>query len=94
VLGFWQLFNTTMALCLYGRTMFGDAALGKVNIDMVETARSVGAACKFTGSGGAVIAFCLDGEKQVKALEEACVKAGYIVEPVIPAPSYVLPMTS
>ncbi|KAG0556197.1 hypothetical protein KC19_11G034000 [Ceratodon purpureus] len=75
------------------RTMFGDAALGKMNIDMVETARSVGAACKFTGSGGAVIALCLDGEKQVKALEEACAKAGFIVEPVIPAPSFVHPTT-
>ena len=73
--------------------MFGDAALGKMNIDMVETARSVGAACKFTGSGGAVIALCLDGDSQVKALEDACAKAGYSVEPVIPAPAYILPLT-
>lgn len=72
-----------------GRTMFGDATLGKMNIKMVETARGVGAACKFTGSGGAVIAFCPDGEKQVKALQEACAKAGYTVEGVIPAPANV-----
>lgn len=85
---------TLVRRCVYGRTMFGDAALGKMNIDMVETARSVGAACKFTGSGGAVIALCLDGENQVKALEEACAKAGYIVERVIPAPSCVPPTTS
>lgn len=76
------------------KRMFGDAALGKMNIDMVETARSVGAACKFTGSGGAVIALCLDGDDQVKALQEACAKAGYIVESVIPAPSLVPPMAS
>jgi hypothetical protein len=29
--------------------MFGDAALGKVNIDMVETARSVGADANLQG---------------------------------------------
>jgi glucuronokinase len=71
--------------------MFGDAALGKMNIDMVETARSVGASCKFTGSGGAVVAFCPEGEKQVERLLEVCSKAGYIVEPVTPAPSIVQP---
>lgn len=71
--------------------MFGEAALGKMNVDMVETARSVGAACKFTGSGGAVIALCLHGEQQVKALEDACASAGFSVEPVLPAPSLVFP---
>ncbi|KAJ1402062.1 Ribosomal protein S5 domain 2-type fold [Sesbania bispinosa] len=34
------------------RLMFGDDALGAVNIEMVEVARRVGAASKFTGSGG------------------------------------------
>lgn len=64
------------------RWMFGDDALGALNIEMVEVARRVGAASKFTGSGGAVVAFCPDGPSQVKLLKEACEKAGFIVEPV------------
>lgn len=64
------------------RSMFGDDALGAMNIKMVEVARGVGAASKFTGSGGAVVAFCPDGPAQAKLLEYACKKAGFIVEPV------------
>jgi len=73
------------------RCMFGDATLGKMNIDMVETARSVGAACKFTGSGGAVVAFCPEGFQQVRYLKEACEKKGFILEPLIVGPSFVPP---
>lgn len=40
------------------RQIFGDEALGALNIKKVEVARNVGAAAKFTGSGGAVVAFC------------------------------------
>ncbi|CAN7035265.1 unnamed protein product [Brassica oleracea var. botrytis] len=64
------------------RSMFGDECLGAMNIEMVEVARKIGAAAKFTGSGGAVVAFCPDGPSQVKLLEEECKKAGFIVEPV------------
>ncbi|KAF3501947.1 hypothetical protein F2Q69_00044859, partial [Brassica cretica] len=64
------------------RIMFGDECLGAMNIEMVEVARKIGAAAKFTGSGGAVVAFCPDGPSQVKLLEEECKKAGFIVEPV------------
>ncbi|CAN7068168.1 unnamed protein product [Brassica rapa subsp. trilocularis] len=64
------------------RSIFGDECLGAVNIEMVEVARKIGAAAKFTGSGGAVVAFCPDGPSQVKLLEEECKKAGFIVEPV------------
>lgn len=67
--------------------MFGDDALGDLNIKMVEVARKVGAASKFTGSGGAVIAFCPDGLSQVKLLEDECQKAGFIVVPVKVVPS-------
>ncbi|XP_044465886.1 glucuronokinase 1-like [Mangifera indica] len=70
------------------RSMFGDAALGSLNIEMVEVARRVGAASKFTGSGGAVIAFCPDGPSQVKLLEDACHKAGFSIQPVKIVPSY------
>ncbi|KAG6659579.1 hypothetical protein I3843_03G041800 [Carya illinoinensis] len=69
------------------RSMFGDDALGALNIKMVEVARKVGAASKFTGSGGAVVAFCPDGPPQVKLLEDECRKAGFIVVPVEVVPS-------
>ncbi|MFS8032185.1 putative glucuronokinase [Helianthus anomalus] len=69
------------------RRMFGDAALGALNIEMVEVARRVGAASKFTGSGGAVVAFCPDGPLQVKALTDACKKVGFCIVPVKVVPS-------
>lgn len=37
------------------RALFGDAALGRDNIRMVEIARENGASAKFPGSGGAVV---------------------------------------
>lgn len=67
--------------------MFEDDALGALNIKMVEVARKVGAASKFTGSGGAVVAFCPDGPPQVKLLEDECRKAGFIIVPVEVVPS-------
>lgn len=69
--------------------MFGDDALGEMNVDMVMTARSVGAAAKFTGSGGAVVAFCPDGAEQVERLSAVCDKKGYILVPIRVAPSNV-----
>ncbi|XP_022740601.1 glucuronokinase 1-like [Durio zibethinus] len=69
------------------RRMFGDECLGALNIEMVEVARRVGAASKFTGSGGAVVAFCPDGASQVKLLEDACHKAGFTIQPIQLVPS-------
>ncbi|TXG54737.1 hypothetical protein EZV62_019993 [Acer yangbiense] len=69
------------------RSMFGDEALGALNIEMVEVARRVGAASKFTGSGGAVVAFCPDGQSQVQLLEDACRKAGFSIKPIKIIPS-------
>jgi glucuronokinase len=60
------------------RAIFGDAALGDENLRMVATARSVGAAAKFTGSGGAVVAFCPEGEAQERRLCEACAENGFV----------------
>lgn len=51
------------------RELFGDAVLGATNLAMIETARSVGAAAKFTGSGGAIITYCPGGQQQVAALK-------------------------
>lgn len=67
--------------------MFGDDALGDLNIKMVEVARKVGAASKFTGSGGAVVAFCPNGVSQAKLLEEECNKAGFVLQPIQIVPS-------
>ncbi|CAI7789436.1 unnamed protein product [Closterium sp. NIES-53] len=61
------------------RQMFGDEVLGEVNLSMVQAARAVGAAAKFTGSGGAVVAFCPEGEQQRARLEEACREKGFCV---------------
>ena len=69
------------------REMFGDDVLGSVNIRMVEVARSMGAASKFTGSGGAVVALCPDGDTQVEHLRKACQEAGFAVQKVKVAPS-------
>ncbi|KAJ0249862.1 Glucuronokinase 1 [Hirschfeldia incana] len=79
-----QLMNRNFDL---RRKMFGDECLGAMNIEMVEVARRIGAASKFTGSGGAVVVFCPDGPSQVKLLEEECRKSGFILEPVKIAPS-------
>jgi glucuronokinase len=49
--------------------MFGDAALGETNLAMICTARAVGAAAKFTGSGGAIVALCPQGQQQEKQLQ-------------------------
>lgn len=51
--------------------MFGDAALGETNLAMIATARSVGAAAKFTGSGGAIVALCPAGAQQERQLQGA-----------------------
>ncbi|XP_039810694.1 glucuronokinase 1-like isoform X3 [Panicum virgatum] len=69
------------------REMFGDDVLGSVNIKMVEVARSVGASSKFTGSGGAVVALCPDGEAQAELLHKACQEAGFVVQKIKVAPS-------
>lgn len=69
------------------RLMFGDDALGSVNIKMIEVARKVGAASKFTGSGGAVVAYCPEGTSQVKLLEDECHKEGFLLIPLEPFPS-------
>lgn len=37
------------------RKLYGDAALGRDNISMVDIARAAGAAAKFPGSGGAIV---------------------------------------
>lgn len=64
------------------REMFGDDALGAFNVDMVMTPRAVGAAAKFTGSGGAAVVFCPGGTPQAEAMTAACRAKGLTVCPV------------
>ena len=49
--------------------------INKENIEMVETARSVGASAKFTGSGGAIIGTYTD-ENMFEKLKDAMAKKG------------------
>ncbi|EPS69261.1 hypothetical protein M569_05505, partial [Genlisea aurea] len=70
------------------RQMFGDGVLGGLNVEMVEIGRRFGAASKFTGSGGAVVVFCPQGASQVKLVEEACEKSGFVFQPLKVMPSF------
>jgi len=57
--------------------------ISKENIEMVETARSIGASAKFTGSGGAVIGTYED-ESMYKLLTEKMNKKGIeVIKPTI-----------
>jgi len=69
------------------KLMFGEAALGKESLKMIEIADSVHVAAKFTGSGGAVVALPLD-EEQKRKLEEASRRAGFVCVPVRAGPVY------
>ena len=54
------------------RQLYGDAVIGEMSLAMVQAARAVGAAAKLTGSGGAVVALCREGEQQVERLQQGC----------------------
>ena len=51
--------------CVIYRSIYGDAALGQANLQMIETARRFGSAAKFPGSGGAIVGLCLDESNMV-----------------------------
>ncbi|HPC14919.1 MAG TPA: GHMP kinase [Candidatus Hydrogenedentes bacterium] len=48
------------------------------NVDMVMRARSVGASCKFAGSGGAVVG-CYEDDAMYKKLEEVYAETGTVI---------------
>lgn len=54
------------------RQLFGDAVVSAASLAMADVAASVGAAAKLTGSGGAVVALCPEGDGQAAALRAAC----------------------
>ncbi|GLI63469.1 hypothetical protein VaNZ11_006443 [Volvox africanus] len=72
------------------RALFGDEVLGSKNLRMVELARSVGAGANYTGSGGAVVVFCPDGESQGAVLAAVAQAEGFTLERVIVGPERAL----
>ena len=58
--------------------MFGDAALGPGNLEMIETPRALGAASKFTGSGGAVVVLCPLGDAQTENVKRYVLRVSQI----------------
>ncbi|KAG1680374.1 hypothetical protein FOA52_015465 [Chlamydomonas sp. UWO 241] len=61
------------------RRMFGDEALGAENLAMVALARSEGCAAKFTGSGGAALVFCPQGQAQAARLASLAEPRGWVL---------------
>ena len=72
-----QLYGLMNANFDLRRKLYGDAVIGEASLTMVQAARTVGAAAKLTGSGGAVVALCLEGEPQVERLREVCKARGF-----------------
>ena len=60
------------------RRLYGDAALGAANIEMIELARAAGAPAKFTGSGGAIMGLYRD-DAHYAAIEARLTAHGYRV---------------
>ena len=62
------------------RRLFGDAVLGSKNIEMIQMCRDVGCGAKFTGSGGACVAVCPDGQSQMDELMQTCMNRGFKIQ--------------
>merc|ERR1712137_890254 len=55
--------------------LLGEAVVGSHNVEMIQTVRSCGLACKFTGSGGAVVclprsSFAMSPQELEKTLKD------------------------
>lgn len=81
-----QLANLMQQNFIVRRQIYGDAVVGAANLGMVEAAAAVGAAAKLTGSGGAVVALCADGEQQAVQLRAECQQRGLACEDVVVGP--------
>lgn len=66
------------------RKIYGDACLGKRNLEMIELARSLGLSAKFPGSGGAIIGIC-DAKDKFDRAETAFRERGFQFLQVSPA---------
>lgn len=70
---FAQLMNRNFDL---RRSVLGDKALGRENLEMIEIGRKLGAPTKLPGSGGAVIGIYWD-EEHFRRLKQAYTESGY-----------------
>jgi glucuronokinase len=62
------------------RQLFGDHALGKKNLLMIQLARLHGAAAKMTGSGGCVLVLDLEDKSQI--LNQEAEREGFTLSPI------------
>lgn len=58
------------------RSLFGDAALGETNLQMIELAAEHGGHAKFAGSGGAAVVL-MPEQADVEGLQKGCKQAGF-----------------
>ncbi|MGD9497484.1 MAG: mevalonate kinase [Armatimonadota bacterium] len=65
------------------RRLYGDEALGRHNLEMIEIARRAGLPAKFPGSGGAIVGI-YDDPARLEYASKAFRQAGYEVQPVTP----------
>jgi len=65
------------------RRLYGDAALGRHNLEMVQIARAAGLATKFPGSGGAIVGV-YDDPMRLEFARDAFEQAGYAVRTLTP----------
>lgn len=63
------------------RQLYGDAALGCHNLEMIEIARAAGLPAKFSGSGGAVVGI-YDEPARLAFATRAFEQAGYVAQSV------------
>lgn len=69
------------------KKIYGKAALGRKNLMMIRIARSHGAACKFPGSGGAIVGMCPNKETRKKMREDLEINGCVVVDIIPNAPS-------
>ncbi len=65
------------------REVYGDACLGAQNLRMVEIGAKFGAACKFPGSGGAIVGLLKDQTRYAE-MKSAYEEEGFVVTKVLP----------
>lgn len=63
------------------RKIYGDSVIGTANIRMIEKCRRLGAAAKFSGSGGAAVVVA--GDSKIDAIIKTLIGAGYSAERII-----------
>ena len=62
------------------RELYGDATLGAINLRMIELAKELGFAAKFTGSGGAIVLLHTKSNGQLNEVDEVDVASRFASE--------------